>query len=161
MRNYDIMNLEKRVFAMDGAKIRNYDIFDIEKRIYELETNGGGGSSFKIETGDFVSADTTDGVVHIDFEEIEHADLIIVRLNMDIGTTQAVFVRELNNFADVTGSYWDLRPGENTIYGIPLDSESSETGICKYYGNGFDFRSHGGNTQNVDCDYIAIQYSAE
>lgn len=108
--------------------------------------------SGKTDTGTFTTP-TDPNTLKVDFTKLtEKPDAIIVTIHMNDNEDSYAFY--INN-----RSYWDLRPWEDNLYRIELESESGETGIIKVENDGFTFRTNGDNTKGLNAEYIAIKWT--
>ena len=120
------------------------------------KNSGGSGSNVKIQQGTFTSASTTHGTVEVplDFD----ADYILVTLPFsETNLTYAIYDKN-RMVMNRKLTYW-LIPSENNNYQINMDEiPTGETGITWKTANSFTFHSNGGNTQNVECTFIAYKF---
>lgn len=115
-----------------------------------IECYGVGGG--KSETGSFTTP-TDPNTLVVPFTKLtEKPDVIIVTIHMNENDDSYAFY--INN-----RSYWDLRPWEDNLYRIEIDSESGETGIVSVSDSGFTFRTNGDNTKGLNADFIAVKWS--
>lgn len=111
----------------------------------------GGSGGEEIISGEFTSAGTRMGTVHIDLGF--KPKILFVMLPFSNGPTWATYLEEMNDY-----SLWTI-PQENNGYKITFNLEYGETGISKIDDNGFTFRSNADNTLNKNCVYYTVKES--
>lgn len=107
--------------------------------------------------GTFVSASSQFGIVDVvcGFKP----DLVMVKLPFTGGDTVSYWEKGLSYAQN--SAIWCLKPVEDVAYEVALGRVDGETGIQAINDDGFSFMSNGGNTLNITCEYIAVQYEAE
>lgn len=113
-----------------------------------------GGNNVQVSEGNFTTAAEQYGIVDINCGF--RPDLIIVALPFGDDDTTSYWWKE----ASWAGQYacWNLFPAEWNVYFVELERLTGETGIQAINDNGFSFMSNGGNTQGIECKYMAVKY---
>ena len=144
-----------------GNLVRNgVDYTDGFGKLIRNGINYSGGvaeSNVNIQEGTFTTASTTHGTVEVplDFD----ADYILVTLPFsETNLTYAIYDKN-RMVMNRKVTYW-LIPSENNNYQINMveTNPTGETGITWKTANSFTFHSNGGNTQNVECTFVAYKF---
>lgn len=186
-RAYESSNRErfKFQFSLDGTNWTESDTITIETTTYETYTlsnpvyckhlriycidnitvinsitahgHYGKAKGVMIQEGTFTSASTTHGTVEVPLNF--DADYILVTLPFsETNLTYAIYDKNRMVMPNKK-TYW-LIPSENRNYEINMveTNPTGESGITWKTANSFTFHSNGGNTQNVECTFMAVKY---
>lgn len=146
-----------------GSETGETGINDILSNGFKFRSNGGNTQGVNCQvsarllnntnslSGIFTTSNVVDGVVDVSCGFRPAYIFVILPFNQS-SLTYAIYEEEISD----TTSLWMI-DAERNLYTLTIGAASGETGICDITNDGFKFRSHGRNTLNISCTFIACE----